>query len=66
MRAATHPRDEERLAHLHAYEILDTDPEQDFSDIVKLASAICGTPASTITFVDRAPAMVQGGDRHAA
>ncbi|TMV36498.1 GAF domain-containing protein, partial [Thioclava sp. BHET1] len=37
---------------LQDYQILDTLPESDFDDIVKLASAICGAPVSLISFVD--------------
>ena len=33
----------ERLADLYAYEILDTDPEEAFDDIVRLAAAICSS-----------------------
>lgn len=44
---------EKRLKALHSYEILDTDPEKDFDDIVKLASAICGTPISVISLVEQ-------------
>lgn len=43
----------ERLAELYAYNILDTPPEEDFSDIVELASYICGTPISHISLIDR-------------
>ena len=52
MRADKHPRENERLAALFACEILDTEREAEFDDIVKVAAAVCGTPASTITFVD--------------
>jgi signal transduction histidine kinase len=43
----------ERLAELYAFNILDTPPDQDFSDIVELASMICGTPISHISLIDR-------------
>lgn len=52
MKALLHPREDERLAALFACQILDTKPEDEFDDIVKLAATVCGTPASTITFVD--------------
>jgi hypothetical protein len=42
----------ERLDTLKAYKILDTLPEKDFDDIVRIASQICQTPISTITIVD--------------
>ena len=47
-----HPREEERLAALHRYRILDTDYEQAFDDLTYLASYICETPIATITLVD--------------
>ena len=47
------PHDEqERLEDLYAYEILDSDPEEAFDDIVRLAAAICGTPWARVNFVD--------------
>ena len=42
----------ERLAALHRCEILDTPREDFFDDIARLASAICGTPMSLVTFID--------------
>ena len=52
MQAAKHPREAERLSSLRSFGILDTEAERDFDDIVKLAATLCGTDASTITFVD--------------
>ena len=52
MQAAKHPREAERLRSLHSFDILDTEAEKDFDDIVKLAAALCNTDASTITFID--------------
>ena len=43
----------ERLKSLHSLDILDTLPEKEFDDIVRLASQICDTPISLITFVDK-------------
>lgn len=41
-----------RLRALHAYHILDTDPQQVFDDLTLLASQVCGTPIALITLVD--------------
>jgi len=48
----TSPDEPERLAVLKSYEILDTDPEEAFDDLVKLASWICGTPIALVSLVD--------------
>lgn len=45
--------EKERLDALLAYQILDSAPEKDFDDIVKLASEICQTPISIITLIDK-------------
>jgi anti-sigma regulatory factor (Ser/Thr protein kinase) len=42
----------ERLATLHSYRILDTQPEQAFDDLTLLASYICETPIALITLID--------------
>ncbi len=44
--------EEDRLKALESYEILDTLPQRDFDDITRLASEICNTPISLISFVD--------------
>lgn len=41
----------ERLRELMRYEVLHTQYEEDFDDIVRLASSICETPISTITLI---------------
>ena len=47
------PVDEtDRLAALYALDILDSAPEQDFDDIVALASNVCGTPMSLVSLLD--------------
>lgn len=42
----------DRLKALHAAGILDTPPEASFDAFTELASFICHTPMSTITFID--------------
>ncbi len=42
-----------RLETLNRYRILDTPDEKDFDDIVRLAAAICETPVSLVSLVDR-------------
>ncbi len=44
--------EQERLAALRKYRILDTQPERAFDDLALLASQICGTPMALITLVD--------------
>jgi len=41
-----------RLDELRSYGLLDTAPEADFDDLAALASRICETPISLVTFVD--------------
>ena len=42
----------ERLAALHHFKILDTEPEQSFDDLTFLASYICEAPISLVSLVD--------------
>lgn len=42
----------ERLQALAKYNIIDTLPEKEYDDITNLASFICDTPISLITFID--------------
>jgi two-component sensor histidine kinase len=44
--------EEQRLATLRSYAILDTPPEPDFDDIAQLAAHICGTPVAAISLVE--------------
>jgi GAF domain-containing protein len=54
MMAASKPVKNEaaRVAALHQYAILDTEPERAFDDLVLLASFICKTPIALISLVD--------------
>jgi GAF domain-containing protein len=42
-----------RLEELYSYQILDTPPEQDFDELVELASCITGCPTALISFIDK-------------
>lgn len=44
--------EEERLAALRRYEVLDTASEAAFDDLVKIASELCGVPAATVSLID--------------
>ena len=44
--------EDQRLAALRAYAILDTPPEPDFDDITHLAAQVCGTPVAAISLVE--------------
>ncbi|QHQ35738.1 histidine kinase dimerization/phosphoacceptor domain -containing protein [Algicella marina] len=50
--AQPHPQQKERLDALYEYEILETEREREFDEIVKLAAAACGTSISVINFID--------------
>lgn len=53
MKIAPLPQNEqERLAELKKYNILDTEPEAVFESMVQLASYICKTPIAAISLVD--------------
>ncbi|SMO47396.1 sensor domain-containing diguanylate cyclase [Paracoccus laeviglucosivorans] len=41
-----------RLSALHRYEILDTPPEEEFSDIIRLVQSIFDLPLVSINFID--------------
>ena len=45
-------KEEDRLAALRRYAILDTPPEPDFDNIVRLAALVCRTPVAVISLVE--------------
>jgi PAS domain S-box-containing protein len=47
-----HPSETQRIESLKSLNILDSLPENDFDQITKLASYICGTPIALISLVD--------------
>ncbi len=50
---APRPKNEpERVKVLHHYGVMDSPPEEEFNDIVYLASKICEAPICTISFID--------------
>ncbi len=51
--APLHPLEEIRLQELNDLEILDTETEQQFDDLVQLASQIANTPISLLSLVDK-------------
>jgi diguanylate cyclase (GGDEF)-like protein len=50
--AARHPEEARRLAALHALKILDTEPEERFDRITRLAQRLFGTSMATVTLID--------------
>lgn len=53
MKIAPIPFNEDlRLKDLRSYELLDSAPEEEFNDLVELASIICKAPISLITLLD--------------
>lgn len=53
MKAAPHPNQALRLETLRKYEILDTDREAEFDEVVELASRICNVPISVVNLIDK-------------
>jgi diguanylate cyclase (GGDEF)-like protein len=52
LRADTDMAEQDRLAALYAYEILDTEPESDLDDMVGLAARLTGSPIAVISLTD--------------
>ena len=52
MKASVPANEDERLRELNSYDILDTPPETEFDDIVRLASALCNCPIAAISLID--------------
>ncbi|TFL15956.1 GAF domain-containing protein [Jannaschia formosa] len=52
MKAKTHPLEPERLQALHFYDVLDTDREAEFDDVVQLAARLCNTEIAVINLID--------------
>jgi two-component sensor histidine kinase len=52
MKAVHHPDEEARLAALRSYDILDSDSEAEFDEIVRVVAQVCGMPVSLISLVD--------------
>lgn len=45
--------EEARLAALRSFDILDSEPERAFDDLVRIAAGICGVPMAAVTLIDR-------------
>lgn len=52
MKPDVHPLESERLQELRRYNILDTERERDFDELVELASELCDVPVSVVNFID--------------
>lgn len=54
MKLAPIPADDnQRLAELYRYDILDTETEAEFDDFARLAALICGVPMALVSMVDK-------------
>jgi two-component sensor histidine kinase len=53
VKAERHPKEEARLAALQSYEILDSEAEAEFDEIVRVVSEVCEMPMTLISLVDR-------------
>ncbi len=52
MKATLPDHEAERLAAIHQYQIIDTEPESAFDDLARLAADICGTTIALINLID--------------
>lgn len=52
IKATLHIAEDERLAALRRYDILDTPREAEFDDVVRVLSAICNAPICVINLID--------------
>ncbi|MBE9005032.1 GAF domain-containing protein [Fortiea sp. LEGE XX443] len=52
MQTESYNHEQARLQVLRRYEILDTEPEQAYDNIAKLAAFICGTSIAVVNFID--------------
>lgn len=48
-----HPREQARLQSLYRYQILDTGPEQSYSDLAQIAADFLGMPIALVSFIDK-------------
>ncbi len=50
--APLHPREDERIATLRRYDILDTAAEARYDDLARIAARLCGTPIALVSLID--------------
>lgn len=50
--ATPYPQESERLAALTTYELLETDNDREFDEVVRLAAAICDKPIALISLIE--------------
>ena len=46
------PDEDERLAALRSFEVLDTEPDAAFDDLTRIAARVCGAPVALVSLVD--------------
>lgn len=52
MEAPRPTNEAQRMVALRSYEVLDSEAERDFDDLVLIASQVCGAPIALVTLVD--------------